>query len=212
MAKAKVKVGIRGLSTTQLVALARNVVTNSTGKATLPGVQAELPGLTTAANDAETAEQDQTAKQQVAQTATSTAHDKVVILVDKVNRAGAKVDLDADGNPTIILESGFAVAGTPTPAGPMPQVPGLAATSGDLGSTADLVWQPVANNHGYIIDATTTPTNAASWQRVANSSASKVTVTGLTAGTKYFFRVAALGTGGVPGPFSDPATALAAAD
>ena len=211
MAKATVKVGLRGLSPTQLVALARNVGTNSTGKPSLPSVQSELPGLATAANDVETADQDQTAKQQVAQTSTSVLHDKVVILISKLNRAGAKVDLDADGNATVILDSGFAVAGTPTPAGPMPKVEGVAASTGDTDGTADLIWQPVDNNHGYIVQATTDPNNASSWKQVANSSASKVTVTGLTPGTKYWFRVAALGTGGKPGPFSDPATALAQA-
>ena len=211
MPNAKVKVGARGASSAQLVALARNVGTNSTGNTSLPGVQSELAGLATAADETETAQLDQTAKQQVAQTATSTVSAKKIALLDKLNRVGAKVDLDASGDPTIIRSSGFSVAGTPAPAGPLPQVGNLGATAGDATGQADLNWEPVENNHGYIIQMTTTPTNAASWQQVANSSASKVTVTGLTTGTQYWFRVAALGVGGQPGPFSDAASALAAA-
>jgi len=210
MAKAKVKVGLRGQSPLQLVAQSRTVVTNCTGNASLPSVQSELAGLTIAANDVETAAADQAVKAAAAQTSTSTLSDKKTVLADKMIRVGAKVELDADGNPTIILGSGYAVAGTPTPAGPMPKVESLSATPGDNEGDADLNWQPVDNNHGYIVQSTTTPTTASSWQHAANSSASKVTVSGLTSGTKYWFRVAALGTASQPGPFSDPATALAA--
>ena len=52
------------------------------------------------------------------------------------------------------------------------------------------------------------PATASSWQQVGFSTKSKFTVPGLTSGTKYWFRVAAIGTAG-QAPWSDPATAMA---
>ena len=209
MAKAKVKVGLKGRSLSQKADLGDRVVANSTGKASLPGVQAHLAVIGAKVAAARTKLTAQGNAQQVAQTATSAAHDAEIELDEALTKGGTLVDLDANGSETIVLESGYEVAGTPTPAGPMPKVTNFSATPSDTEGGADMHWNPVDNNHGYVIQRSTDPNNAASWQQVANTSKSQTTVTGLVSGTKYWFRVAALGTGGTPGPFSDPANAIA---
>jgi hypothetical protein len=50
--------------------------------------------------------------------------------------------------------------------------------------------------------------NAGDCTPPATATKSKATVTGLTSGTRYWFRVAAIGSAG-QGPWSDPATAIA---
>jgi hypothetical protein len=93
--------------------------------------------------------------------------------------------------------------------GPMTQVVSLAATTGDFTGTVDLTWDTVTGARSYVIQQTTTPGDEASWKLVASCIRSGATVAGLTSGTKYYFRVAALGTAG-QGPWSDLAEKMAA--
>jgi hypothetical protein len=51
-------------------------------------------------------------------------------------------------------------------------------------------------------------TDAANWQHAGVATKSKLTVSGLTTGTKYWFRVRAVG-GNATSPWSDPATKVA---
>ena len=126
--KPKVKVGLKGKSLQQKIDQANNIVTLSTGKASLPGVQPRLAGLAAKATAAATKLAKQTQKQQEAVTATSEANDAEVALDAELTACGQLVDIDAAGNATVILESGFSVASSPAPAGPMPQVQNLGAT------------------------------------------------------------------------------------
>ena len=59
-----------------------------------------------------------------------------------------------------------------------------------------------------IVQKSPDPISPTSWQQASVVTKSKTTVSGLTSGTKYWFRVAAVGTAG-QGPWSDPATKLA---
>ena len=51
-------------------------------------------------------------------------------------------------------------------------------------------------------------TNASVWTNAPPSTKSKCTIANLVAGTRYWFRVAAVGAAG-QGPWSDPATKMA---
>ena len=210
MAKKKVKTGLKGLTLPDKIAKATNVVTNSTGKPFLPRVQSELAGLASKATAAQAALNAQSAAEQARLTATSTAHDRELDLDQALTTVGKLVDLDCDGDETKIVASGFVTANAPTPTGPMPQVQNLSATAGDAEGEVDLNWNPIPKNHGYVVQQTADPNNVASWHQVANSTKSKATITGVLPGSKFWFRVAALDTDGHPGPFSNPATALAA--
>jgi chitodextrinase len=53
------------------------------------------------------------------------------------------------------------------------------------------------------------PNNPAGWVFVCTCTKSKVSVTGLTSGTKYWFRARAKGGNDATGPWSDPATCFA---
>jgi chitodextrinase len=74
----------------------------------------------------------------------------------------------------------------------------------------DLNWQPVRGAASYAIVRSTTGNvaNAGDWAAAGTSTKSKASVSGLTSGTRYWFRVAAVGSAG-QGPWSDPATAIA---
>jgi len=60
----------------------------------------------------------------------------------------------------------------------------------------------------YIWQVCSDPMTEANWRQVDVITASKTTVTDLTSGTKYWFRVAAKASG-AQGPWSDPAQKMA---
>jgi hypothetical protein len=73
----------------------------------------------------------------------------------------------------------------------------------------DLQWNPIRRGlKSYIIEKTTDAGAATGWTHAGISTKSKTSISGLTSGTRYWFRVAAVGTAG-QGPWSDPATKTA---
>jgi chitodextrinase len=59
-----------------------------------------------------------------------------------------------------------------------------------------------------VIEQTTAPLTPGSWKQAGFSTKAKFSVRGLASGTRYWFRVAALGTAG-QGPWSQHASAIA---
>ena len=100
------------------------------------------------------------------------------------------------------------MAASHTPPGAMPQVQNVHAKGGDNAGTCNLNWKPVKNSKNFVVEFSADPITATSWTQAGLPTKSTFTVTGLTSGAKYWFRVAAVGTQG-PGPWSDPATARA---
>ena len=117
----------------------------------------------------------------------------------------------ANGDPAIIALAGMGVSDdTATPVGPMPKVENLHAAQGDADGEIDLNWNPVGRGlQNYRVEITTDPAGQTGWTFKMNAGGkSKVTVTGLTSGQRYWFRVVAEGAGG-PGAPSDIATKVA---
>lgn len=204
---AKVKLNLSTLTTTEKVQLARTIVTAMTGNATYATPVPSLASLTADADDLETKDNDREVKSLAAQAATSLLHDAEAALDKRLAQMGNYVEVASDGDEAQILSAGMSVRAPRTPVGSLPAVQSLAATSGDQPGECDLIWQPILKAKNYVVEKSPDPITPTSWQQVGFSSKSRFTVTGLTSGTKYWFRVAALGTGD-PGPWSDPATAM----
>jgi hypothetical protein len=98
---------------------------------------------------------------------------------------------------------------TGTPVGPMPKVDGLMATQGDTEGEIDLAWHPVKRGlQNYLVETTDDATGQTGWRFATNSRKSTCSVSGLTSGKRYWFRVTAEGAG-EPGPVSEPTTKVA---
>ncbi|MHB8521330.1 MAG: fibronectin type III domain-containing protein [Limisphaerales bacterium] len=93
-----------------------------------------------------------------------------------------------------------------TPVGPVAVPQYQQATMGDNEGTDDLQWEPVSGANSYVVEYSPNPTGP--WTQSAIVTRSSHTVGGLTSGTKYWFRVRAVGAAG-PGPWSDPAMKMA---
>jgi hypothetical protein len=121
---------------------------------------------------------------------------------------GGRLMLDAryvqnvsGGNAQIIGLAGMDVRATPQPVGLLPAPQGVSATAGEFARQVTLKWSPVPKAASYTVERTTTPNAPHSWQIAAASTKAKAAVTGLTSGTKHWFRIAAINTVG-PGLWS----------
>lgn len=95
-----------------------------------------------------------------------------------------------------------------------PKVTGVQVTQGDEIGEGDFVWDPQAKNisDGFFIEVNPTdPIDNGAWVsgKPRSVSASKVTITGLTSGQKYWVHIIAYLTKGDEGPPSDPKSFIA---
>jgi len=190
---------------------AAQIATACTNNPNATGLTAELAALATANtaltgafNAAQLAQAEAerlTGIQNEAAAAWDDAFDALAVAAEKATGGNADKIMSLNLVP---FEPGRAPA-----VGPMTQVVNLSGTTGDFIGTVDLAWDKVNGARSYIIQITTTPNDEASWKLAGSAVKSSYTVAGLTSGTKYWFRVAALGTAG-QGPWSDPAEKMAA--
>ena len=111
------------------------------------------------------------------------------------------------GNVATIAIAGLPVRNPPSPVGRLPMPVGLTAVPGARPGELVLRWKAVRRASSYVIEQTTDLRTPATWTRTGMSTKAKAFVDGLTSGTRYWFRVAALSAAG-QGEWSDAVTAV----
>jgi hypothetical protein len=150
----------------------------------------------------------QSTAQQLAQQRTVEKNNARAALETALRTRANYVEDTANGDETKLRLGGFALRAAPVPVG-LPAAPqNLSATIGDLEGHLDLSWDKVRGAKSYVIQACADPINPANWAHKSVSTASSHTVNGMLAGTKWWFRVAAVGAAG-QGPWSDVACKMA---
>jgi len=205
---AKVKLALQNLTDDELLSLARAHISSMTGNAnfTTPSPSAVSYLATADALEAKITAQDNAdaaAKQAVLEKDAARA-----AMVDATRQRGAYVDSTSAGDAIKITSSGFGMKAPATHVGIPAQPENLAASIGDMDGTVDLTWDKVRGANSYLIQKSPDPITGGSWTMGAISTKSSATLSGLTSGTKYWFRVAAIGAAG-QGAWSDPATKMA---
>jgi hypothetical protein len=205
----KIKLNLRSLTIPEKIAKAELIAGSLTGNASFPTPQPALATLALAKNELADAYSE-------AQTARLTAKEKTTIQNKKeaamdllLNQLAAYVESVAGSNEELILSAGMdtraaAVAGTGTPGQPQALTP----TAGDYDGQIDLSWDTVNGARSYVIQQSGDPVTATSWSYGGVSTKSSFTAAGLTSGTRFWFRVAAINSNGQSG-WSDPATKTA---
>lgn len=202
---AKVKLPSQNLSDAELIEFGRAHILAMTGNANfttpVPNAATYLAGIDaleaklTAQHNAEAAAKQATLEKNAAQTT-----------VDDNNRQRANyIDGVANGDGIIIASSGFDTRAVAAPIGTVGQPQDFSAHTGDVSSAMVLNWDKVRGANSYVMQKCTDPSIEANWTFAGVSTKSSATITGLTSGTKYWFRVAAVGAAG-QGAWSDPAT------
>lgn len=209
MAKAKVKLSLSELNITQKVTLTQTVVTQSTGNPNLPTpTTPTLAALTAGANDLDAKFLTAEGARQASQTATANQNNSEDQLDLLLTQFGNFVENATGGDEAKILSTGLSVRAPSSPIGDLPQVANLTVSAGDNAGELDAQWDSVRGAKSYRIEKSLDPITATGWSLADVVTRSKGTISGLTSGTKYWLRVAAIGTAG-QGPWSDPATKVA---
>lgn len=208
----KVAAKLTNLSVNDKIAKGR---TGLTAAATPEGVlvlgnpaPAEVAGLQTATDDLETARDAKLTADNAAKTATQ-AQDTAELAFNDAYAAYCRIGQTKSGGDAVkIGQIGLDVAGAPAPIGEMPAPLNLVATMGDHAGEVDLMCEPVRGAATMIWQYCADPMSEGNWQNGGVTTKSSNTIGGLTSGTKYWFRCAAIGTAG-QGPWSDPAQKMA---
>lgn len=180
------------------------VLAAMTGNANFPTPMPALADVTTQQTAFKTALADQKAAKIALTQATVTKDDARDALEVLVTHLANYVEIASGGDEAKILSAGLQVRTPAAPVGAVTAPGDLAATAGDNEGEVDLSCDPVAGASSYEWQCRLHQDGAA-WQPAKTSTNSRITVSGLTPGTMYAFRVRALGSAG-PGPWSDEAT------
>lgn len=209
MAKAKVKLELKGLTNPEAILKSRTIATASTGKPLATGGPATPAQINTAAGNLEAKGEEIRLHDLAGKALTGQQSTLRGTLDGLVTDFAGHIESGSLGVEATIREYGLDVQSpTTTPIGPLGQVLNFSVSEGDNPGDLDAHWDRKKGAKSYLIEKTTDPNNPASWTPCAPSTKSSTTVKNLTSGTKYWLRVAAFGAAG-QGPWSDPATKIA---
>ena len=205
---ARVRLNLRGLNVPAKIAKGRHIVTSMTDNKNFLSPTPALAEVSAALDALETsAAQVQLARSEV--TTRTVAQDNAESRLDQtLTQLAAYVESVAGKDDTLITSAGMetkAAASAPT----LPSVPqAVSAAAGDHDGELVLWWRPVPNAKSYIIESSTDPATVTSWEHVGIATSASKTITSLKSGTRFWFRVAAVGAGGQSG-WSEHATKVA---
>jgi hypothetical protein len=204
----RIKLNFNQLPIPQKIAKAQQIVAAITGNPNFPTPTPTLASVTTDINDLSAAFTAAQAARQTAKEKTSDQNAKEDTLDQTVQQLAAYVQSVAGNDESKILSAGMdtrsvSVAGSE----PASQPQALTPTEGDRDGEIDLTWDKVPGSKSYVIEQGTGPQPAA-WTHGGVSTKSAFTAAGLTSGSRYWFRVAAINNNGQSG-WSDPATKIA---
>lgn len=204
----KMKLNLRQLPVTEKIAKARKIVTALTENASFPNPTPPLETITAAVNAFDAAfAATQVTRQQV-KTRISDQSTREEALDQLMIQLAAHVESVAGANENLIHSAGMDTKAAPS-ASAMPTPPlGLRAIAGDHDGEIVLSWDKVAQAKTYVVEKSLDPPTATSWAHEGVATRSSMMIDELTSGTRYWFRVAAVGASGQSG-WSAPTTRIA---
>lgn len=205
---AKVKLNLRNLSTLEIIALGRQIVKALTDNDDFPNPHPPLATLAAGLNDLETAYGDLQAARQDTATKLSIKDDKQVAVLTLLRQSAAFVESVGGHDEAMILSAGMETRSPASPSQPAGTPGNLSGSQSDHEGAIDLHWDTVKGAKSYEIQRSPDPPTPTSWVHAAIAARSSATISGLASGTRCWFRVAAVTSGGQSG-WSDPATKIA---
>lgn len=199
---AKVKLGLKFMTTPEKIQDGRKIVIDMTGNLTYPTPNPALPSITTIIDNMEGAYNDvQGAKLALAdKTATLLNIEKeydlnITLLANYVNNT-------SNGDANKIMSAGMRIASGPTPQ-PIPAQVVIQDVKDVSSGKLEIRWKKVLNARTYSVQINTDINDPAKWTLLQIVTKTKCLADSLTSGQKYWFRVQAIGTAG-EGAWSDP--------
>jgi hypothetical protein len=205
----KVKLNISRISITEKNAKCRQIVAAMTGNPDFPNPHPPLATITAALDDSNNAFNAAQAARQEAKAKTSAQNDADDVVTGLMAQLAAHVESVAGGDEIKIRSAGMDTKAAATTTTSIPRPPAnLSATAGDRDGEIDLSCEAVSGAKSYVIEQSPDPPTGNSWAHAGVSTRSSHTIDGLTSGTRYWFRVAAINGIGQSG-WSDPAMKIA---
>jgi hypothetical protein len=205
---AKAKLNFRRLSVPEKIAKAKQIVTALTGNPNFPNPSPALATMTAGINDLEAAFTITQAAKQSLKSSVTDQSAKEDRLDQLVSQSASYVESVAGNDEKLIHEAGMDTKSAASAPSQVSIPTGLEVTTGDKDGELDPSWDKVAGARSYVIQISPDPPTATSWTHAGTSTKSSTTIGGLASGTRYWFRVAAVGASGQSG-WSDPATKIA---
>jgi hypothetical protein len=204
---ARVKTNLSHMNVPNEVAFTRQVVTKMTGNATYPTPAPALAALTTGANDLETAYNAALAARISSKQATSNMHAKQKALSALLIQEAAYVQNTSAGDQTKIESAGFEVSNANTPIGALPAPQDVELDANVNPGNMGVRWKTVHGAASYIVERATDGPSL-DYITVATPTIAKALVNTMASGTRYWFRIAAVGAAG-PGEWTLPVSKIA---
>ena len=205
----KLKLNLRKLSVPEKVARGREIIADMTGNTNFPSPQPTLATAKSVTDDLETAQQEQQTAKRTAEAKTVERNDKEDIFDRTFNQLAAHVESVAGDDEQKIRSAGMDTRAPAASSTATPDAPGsFNITGGDADGEVDASWNPVDGARTYLIEQSPDPITATSWKQATATTKSKATIASLLSGTRYWFRVAAVGAGG-QGAWSNPVSKIA---
>ncbi|MBP6390168.1 MAG: fibronectin type III domain-containing protein [Flavobacteriales bacterium] len=199
-----IKAGLKGLKAPDLVGKTAHVLESMTGNAnfanpspSLADVTAARAALVTAIAEAEGG----------AHAAIAVKNASAKALARLLTAMSRYVNSAAAGDVEKAVSSGFELAKTPDPVDRLDAPTRFEGRTAAIEGQVDLRWKGVNGGRMYFVYMSRN--NGGTWEQVGMVSRGRFTVTGLTSGTLYSFRVTAVGKVG-EGPLSETIVAKAA--
>src|SRR5437763_14878892 len=150
----KVKLNIRNLSVTELIAKARQIGTALTDNPHFASAPPTVTRITAATDELETAHADAQAAKQAALTKTSILHEKTDVLAGILRQAAGYIESVAGDDESKILSAGVQVKSAAAAASTAEMVAptGLSASAGDHQGEIDLIWDKVKGAKSYVLE------------------------------------------------------------
>ena len=133
------------------------------------------------------------------------------VLEKNLNGRGTYVETASDGELSKIVSAAFEVQAEGSPTTQILKPEGISASMGDEEGEIDVSCHAVPKAKSYIIEMRDHSDTAApgTWGSPKFSGRSSTTITGLTSGKKYAFRIRAIGPNNLESPWSDEAICMA---
>jgi hypothetical protein len=208
MAIAKVKLGLQNMTVLAKAELGDRIVAAMTGNPNFVTPNPPLADITAAKAALRTAYSDALSKRAQSKAATDLQADKEKNYERLLTLEASYVENASGGDELKIQSAEMSIRAVAVPVGQLLAPTDLYAEVGGGDGEIDLNWKPVFGAKSYLVQMTTDPNVPDSWAFKKSSTESFTAITGLTSGSKYWFRVAAVGAAG-QGDFSDPAAKYA---
>jgi hypothetical protein len=201
---AQIKLGFSRLPIPNKVQEARSIISALTGNANFPNPDPALSVVTSAVNALETAYE---AAKDGGKSKKSFMRLQEKALMGVMGQVAAYVQNASKGDATIIESAAMKVKAVRSSPQAVNAPQAVTAVPGKKEGEVAIKWKPVVSAKAYLVQQSTDGNTG--WTDCGTATKGSITISGLTSGGKFWFRICAIGSKG-EGPFSGPAKGMAA--